>query len=32
VAKIDYRINSKHMLNGMLWVGHYYALGKITPW
>ena len=23
VAKLDYRINSKHMLNGMLWIGHY---------
>ena len=28
VAKIDYRINSKHMLNGMLWVGHYYGVGE----
>jgi hypothetical protein len=23
VAKLDYRINSKHMLNGMLWIGNY---------
>jgi len=23
IAKIDYRINSQHMLNGMLWIGNY---------
>ncbi|PYU36297.1 MAG: hypothetical protein DMG31_01430 [Acidobacteria bacterium] len=23
VAKLDYRINSKHMLNGMFWIGNY---------
>ena len=23
VAKLDYRINSKHMLNGLFWIGNY---------
>jgi Carboxypeptidase regulatory-like domain/TonB dependent receptor len=28
VAKIDYRLNSKHMLNGMFWYGHYNGVGE----
>jgi len=28
LAKIDYRINSKHMLNGMFWYGHYNGVGE----
>jgi hypothetical protein len=28
VAKIDYRINSKNMLNGMMWLGHYNGVGE----
>jgi hypothetical protein len=28
VAKIDYRINGKHMLNGMFWYGHYNGVGE----
>ena len=28
VAKMDYRINSKHMINGMLWLGHYDGVGE----
>ena len=28
VAKIDYRINSKHMVNGALWLGRYYGVGE----
>jgi hypothetical protein len=28
VAKIDYRINSKHMINGMMWTGAYTAVGE----
>ena len=31
IAKIDYRINSKHMLNGMLWVGRYNGVGEDHP-
>ena len=27
LAKLDYRINSQHMLNGMMWVGHYNGIG-----
>ncbi len=27
VGKIDYRINSQHSLNGMVFIGDYYALG-----
>jgi carboxypeptidase family protein/TonB-dependent receptor-like protein len=27
VAKLDYRINSKNMLNFMMWVGHYNGIG-----
>jgi hypothetical protein len=23
IAKLDYRINSQHMINGMLWIGNY---------
>jgi len=30
VAKIDYRINSKHMIDGMLWIGNYAGLGNDT--
>jgi len=28
LAKVDYRINSKHMLNGMFWYGHYDGVGE----
>jgi hypothetical protein len=28
IAKIDYRINSKHMLNGLFWVGNYSGIGE----
>ena len=28
IAKLDYRINSKHMLNGLFWVGNYNAVGE----
>jgi hypothetical protein len=28
VAKVDYRINSKNMLNGTMWVGHYNGVGE----
>jgi hypothetical protein len=28
VAKIDYRINSKNLLNGSLWLGRYYGVGE----
>jgi hypothetical protein len=28
IAKLDYRINSKHMINGMLWVGRYDGVGE----
>jgi hypothetical protein len=28
LAKIDYRISSKHMLNGMLWIGRYIGDGE----
>jgi hypothetical protein len=28
IAKVDYRINSKHMLNGMYWNGNYNGLGE----
>ncbi len=31
VAKIDYHINSKHMINGMLWIGHYNGDGEDHP-
>jgi hypothetical protein len=31
IAKLDYRINSKHMLNGMLWVGRYTGVGEDHP-
>jgi Carboxypeptidase regulatory-like domain len=27
VVKIDYHINSKHQLNGMMWLGHYNGSG-----
>jgi hypothetical protein len=27
LAKIDYRINSKNMINGLLWIGRYYGVG-----
>jgi len=30
VAKIDYRINSKHMVNGMLFTGYYSGVGNDT--
>jgi len=28
IAKLDYRINSKHMLNGLFWVGRYNGIGE----
>jgi carboxypeptidase family protein len=28
IAKIDYRINDKHMINGMFWEGKYNGLGE----
>jgi hypothetical protein len=28
IAKLDYRINSKNMINGMLWTGYYDAVGE----
>jgi len=28
IAKIDYHINSKHMLNGMFWNGNYTGVGE----
>jgi carboxypeptidase family protein len=31
IAKIDYRINDKHMINGMFWDGHYDGLGEDHP-
>ena len=31
VAKLDYRINSKHMINGMLWIGRYVGDGEDHP-
>ncbi|MFY9529554.1 MAG: TonB-dependent receptor [Candidatus Acidiferrales bacterium] len=32
VAKIDYRINSKHSLNGMVFIGAYAGDGMDHPW
>jgi Carboxypeptidase regulatory-like domain len=31
VAKLDYRLNSKHMINGMLWIGRYVGDGEDHP-
>ena len=31
IAKIDYAINSKHRINGMMWVGNYTANGQDHP-
>ena len=31
IAKLDYRINSKHMINGMLWIGRYTGDGEDHP-
>jgi hypothetical protein len=31
IAKIDYRVNSKHMINGMLWIGRYVGDGEDHP-
>ena len=31
IAKIDYRINDKHMINGMFYKGDYTALGEDFP-
>jgi carboxypeptidase family protein len=31
IAKIDYVINSKHRISGMLWTGYYNALGQDHP-
>jgi Carboxypeptidase regulatory-like domain len=31
VGKIDYRINSKHMINGMVWIGRYTGDGEDHP-
>jgi len=31
VAKMDYRINSKHMINGALWIGNYSGNGEDRP-
>src|SRR2546425_7332499 len=28
IAKVDYRINSQHMINGMFWNGNYTGLGE----
>ncbi|PYU23078.1 MAG: hypothetical protein DMG32_16880, partial [Acidobacteria bacterium] len=28
IAKVDYRINDKHMVNGMFWDGKYYGVGE----
>jgi Carboxypeptidase regulatory-like domain/TonB dependent receptor len=31
IAKIDYRLNSKNMINGMLWIGRYTGVGEDHP-
>jgi len=31
IAKLDYRINSKNMINGMLWIGRYNGVGEDHP-
>jgi hypothetical protein len=31
IAKIDYRISSKHMINGMVWIGRYTGDGEDHP-
>src|SRR5215831_19110725 len=31
IGKIDYRINDRHRINGMLWTGHYTADGMDHP-
>ena len=31
IAKIDYRINDKHMINGMLYKANYSSLGEDFP-
>ncbi len=31
IAKLDYRINNKHMVNGMLWIGRYNGVGEDHP-
>ena len=31
IAKIDYAINSKHRISGMLWTGYYAAFGQDHP-
>jgi hypothetical protein len=31
ISKIDYTINSKHRISGMLWIGYYEAFGQDHP-
>jgi len=31
ISKIDYAINSKHRISGMLWIGYYEAFGQDHP-
>jgi len=31
ITKIDYAINSKHRISGMLWIGYYEAFGQDHP-
>jgi hypothetical protein len=31
IGKVDYRINSKHTVNGMVLVGNYFAIGEDHP-
>jgi hypothetical protein len=31
IAKLDYRISAKHMLNGTLWIGRYTGVGEDHP-
>jgi hypothetical protein len=31
IAKLDYHINSKHVINGMLWIGRYTGVGEDHP-
>jgi len=31
IAKVDYRLNDKNMINGMLWTGNYTAIGEDHP-
>src|ERR1700746_3460253 len=31
IGKLDYRINDKHMINGMFWNGNYTGIGDASP-